>query len=135
MAAVTATIADVKILEGDDDAPGYPGESNNFRLKRAVVYVTNGATAVTASTDTLDVNLSTAISGKVRNGKTPTVRSWAIYQCASTGAASYAATATLSTNTLSITPTTSDWSTAATVAASALSGKKPFGILVAYSEA
>lgn len=133
MAAVSASNTSVEILRADDDAPAFAGESNNFRLKRAVIYGTNGSTAVAGGTDTLDFACGTLIQNSVRNGKTVTVRAACVYQCASTGATTYAATSSISTNTVSLTPKTSDWSTNATVSASTL--VKPFAILVSYSEA
>lgn len=133
MAVVAATNTSVEILRGDDDAPAFAGESNNFRLKRAVIYGFNGATAVIGGTDTLDFVVNTLVQNSVRNGKTVTLRSASVVQAASTGAVSYAATISISTNTVSLTPKTADWSTNATVSASTL--VKPFAILVSYSEA
>lgn len=129
MAVVTASLVDCKVLDGSYDA----GSINTTRRVRAVLYVTNGATAVAGGTDTLDVVVSTLLAQAMRNGKTYTLRDWMVYQPAQSSAAAFAATGTVSGSTISLTPKTpSDWSTNATLGASA--AVVPYGIAVIADE-
>ena len=138
MAAVTATVQNVVIERGDDDARA----TAIGNLKRATVYIDNGGTAVAGGTDTLDCNLATAIQNSVRNGKTVTVRTVAISQALTTqttaGAeVTHAGYMTLSSNTISITPKSDGYltgSTNSTITAS-LDVVRPYGVFVAYTEA
>jgi hypothetical protein len=123
MAAVTATVLDCRIISGPHDA----GSSAKQHI-RAELYLTNASTQVAGGTDTLDCNVQTALQTALRNAKTYTLRDWAVCQTAF-GSAEYAATGSVSTNTISLTPKSiSDWSTNATIAASNLT--RPIGISV-----
>lgn len=138
MASVTATVVDVAIERGDDDARA----AAIGNLKRATVYINNGGTAVAGGTDTLDCNLATAIQNSVRNGKTVSVRTVAISQALTTQTTAgvevtHAGYMTLSTNTISITPKSDGYltgSTNSTITAS-LAVPRPYGVFVAYTEA
>lgn len=129
MAAVTATIRDVVV----EDAPA--STPNGAARVRATIYFDNAATAVAGGTDTLDVAVNTVLRAAQRQGRTYTPRTWALVQPAQSSATEYAATigtsGSGSSTTLQLTPkSTSDWSTNATVAASALAGQVPFGVQV-----
>ena len=80
MATVTAVVQNVQIERGDDDARA----AAIGNLKRATVYFDNGGVTVTGGTDTLSINLATAIQNRVRNGKTVTVRTTAVSQALTT---------------------------------------------------
>lgn len=138
MSAVTATVQNVVIERGDDDARA----AAIGNLKRATVYIDNGGTAVAGGTDTLDCNLATAIQNSVRNGKTVTVRTVAVSQALTTQTTAgvevtHAGYMTLSSNTISITPKSDGYltgSTNSTITAS-LDVVRPYGVFVAYTEA
>lgn len=124
MAAVPAVVKDIKILAGHYDAC----EPNSSKQLRAVIYVTNGATQVAGGTDTLDVNVGTALA-QLRNGATVTLRSWAVYQKGQDGTDAFGATGTVSSNVISLTPELeSNWTTDDTIAASTMT--VPYGIFV-----
>jgi hypothetical protein len=123
MAAVTATVLDCRIISGPHDA----GSSAKPHV-RVELYLTNGATQVAGGTDTLACDVQAALRAAFRNAKTYTLRDWMVCQTAF-GTAEYAATGTVSTNTISLTPKAiSDWSTNATITASNLT--RPIGIAV-----
>lgn len=138
MSAVTATVQNVVIERGDDDARA----AAIGNLKRATVYIDNGGTAVAGGTDTLDCNLATVIQNSVRNGKTVTVRTVAVSQALTTQTTAgvevtHAGYMTLSSNTISITPKSDGYltgSTNSTITAS-LDVVRPYGVFVAYTEA
>lgn len=138
MSAVTATVQNVVIERGDDDARA----TAVGNLKRATVYIDNGGTAVAGGTDTLDCNLATAIQNSVRNGKNVTVRTVAVSQALTTQTTAgvevtHAGYMTLSSNTISITPKSNGYltgSTNSTITAS-LDVVRPYGVFVAYTEA
>lgn len=138
MSAVTAVVQNVVIERGDDDARA----TAVGNLKRAIVYIDNGGTAVAGGTDTLDCNLATAIQNSVRNGKTVTVRTVAVSQALTTQTTAgvevtHAGYMTLSSNTISITPKSDGYltgSTNSTITAS-LDVVRPYGVFVAYTEA
>lgn len=134
MAARTALVRAVEIVRGDD--AGFPGETLT-NTKIAHVHIENGeANVVTGGTDTLDCDLSAAIAGKVRNGKTVTVRGACVVRAAYVGSTAYAATHTLSSNTISLTPkSASDWSTNANLPANTSQTIRAYVIAVGYSEA
>jgi hypothetical protein len=123
MSAVTATLLDCVILAGPHDA----GSTAKKHL-RAVLYVTNGATQVAGGTDTLDVNVRTALQTFFRNSVLYTLRASMVYQTAM-GTAEYAGTLSTSSNTISLNPESiTNWTTDATIAASNLT--RPYGIAV-----
>ena len=138
MPAVTATIHNVVIERGPDDA-----RANAIgNLRRATVYLDNGGvTAVPGATDTLDANLATAIQNSVRDGLTVTVRTVAISQALTQQTTAgvettFAGFMTLSSNTVSITPkAASDWSTNATLPANTTTTYRCFRVACWYSEA
>lgn len=123
MAAVTATRVDNEILKGNYDGSG----ANAIKRLRGILYVTNGATQVAGGTDTLDVDVQTLLRAALGRSDTFTLRDWMVFQNAQSSSVSYAATGTVSSNTISLTPKTpADWSTNATISASAL--VVPYGI-------
>jgi hypothetical protein len=142
MAAVTATVLGVQLIRGNDDARTDSVALAVGNLKRAIVSITPGGTAVAGGTDTLDCDLSAAISGSTRNGLTPTVRTVALEQAITTQTSAgvevtHAGFMTLSSNTVSITPKSTGWvtgSTNSTIAAS-LPYVRPYAVFVTYTEA
>lgn len=135
MASRTASVRSVEIVHGNDAA--FPGETLTD-CKCAIVHIENGTSStVIGGTDTLDCDLSAAISGKVRNGKTVTIRSADVaVGPAYIGSTAYGATSSLSTNTVSITPkAASDWSTNATIPANTTTTYRCFRVACWYSEA
>ena len=139
MAAVTATINNVVIERGPDDARA----TAIGNLRRATVYFDNGGvTAVAGGTDTLDANLATAIQNSVRDGLTVTVRTVAISQAltqqTSAGVeTTFAGFLSLSSNTVSITPKTDGYLTGSTNGSITANTPivRPYGVYVAYTVA
>lgn len=123
MAVVTAALVDMKILEGGQESVG-----TGARRLKVILFVNNGATQVAGGTDTLAVAVDTLLAG-IRSGATFTLRDWAVWQGGRNSSnTEYVATGTVNGSTISLTPKTpSDWSTNATIAASAL--VVPMGIL------
>lgn len=122
MAVVAAVIKDFKVLEGPQDQT-----ASTTKRMRVLFLIDNGATQVAGGTDTLDLVVSTACQNALRRSDTFTLRDWAVWQTGRSTSTDYAATGTVSGSTISLTPKTpADWSTNATVAASAL--VVPYGI-------
>lgn len=123
MAAVTAVRVDNKILEGNYDG----SSANAIKRLRGILYVTNAATQVAGGTDTLDVDVQTLMRAALGRSDAFTLRDWMVFQNAQSSSVSYAATGSVAGNVISLTPKTpADWSTNATIAASAL--VVPYGI-------
>ena len=134
MAARTATAKGVRIVRGDDLAGS--NETDTTRTWYAEVALQNDtANTVIGGTDTLDLNLATEIQNSRRDGKTVTVRSAAVATAALLGTTFYTATSSLSTNTISLTPKTADWSTNATLPANSTATIRPYMVLVVYTVA
>lgn len=140
MTAVSATVQGVVIERGPDDARA----AAIGTLRRATVYFDNGGTtAIAGGTDTLDVDLAAAIQNSVHDGKTVTVRTFAISQALTTRVAStgvevtHAGYATISSNTVSVTPKSNGYVTGSTNSTIAASTPivKPYGVFVAYTVA
>lgn len=134
MAVRTAVVRAVDIVRGNDMARN--GETTTA-LKVAFVSIDNGsAGSVIGGTDTLECDLSAAISGVVRNGRTVAVRGACVVGAAHVSGTAYAATSSLTTNTIALTPkAAADWSTNATVPVGPVSANdRPYMIAVAYSE-
>jgi hypothetical protein len=135
MASRTALVRAVEIVHGDDSA--FPGETLT-NCKCAIVYIENGTSSTVAGgTDTLDCDLGAAIQGKVRNGKTVTIRSADVaVGPAYVGGTAYGATSSMSSNTVSITPkSAADWTTNATLPANTSKTDRCFRVACWYSEA
>lgn len=134
MAARTAVVRAVEIVRGDDRARA--GETTTA-TKVAHVSIDNGSVGtVIGGTDTLDCDLSAAISGVIRNGKTVSVRAASVAGPAMVSGTAYAATSSLSTNTISLTPKLTDWATHATLPIGPASANdRPYMISVTYTEA
>lgn len=134
MAARTAVVRAVEIVRGDDRARA--GETTTA-TKVALVSIDNGsAGTVIGGTDTLDCDLSAAISGVIRNGKTVSVYAACVAGPAYVSGTAYAATSSLSTNTISLTPKSANWSTNATLPVGPVSANdRPYMVAVCYSEA
>lgn len=134
MATVTiSTIKHIKHLDGPVD--GANNESTTH-VKNALLYFDHGAQAV-AGGDTLSLALNTLIQNATRSGKTVTVREAAMAQSAwnlTDGVAMGWKTVSLSTNTLTFIPTTSDYSTNVAIDASD-KVERPFAVFVCWSEA
>ena len=125
MAVVTASLRDVTILQGPfDQAPS----GTNYTVL-AVYFDSNGVT-VTGGSDTLDVlTIASQISGFIRDGKTYTPKVMALYQPYRTGSSNVFGTVAMSSTSLRLTPTSSDFSTAATVTGSN-PVDAPFGVML-----
>lgn len=134
MAARTAVVRAVEIVRGDDRARN--GESTTA-TKVALISIDNGSVGtVIGGTDTLDCDLSAALAAVVRNGLTASVRGASVAGAAYVSGTAYAATSSLSSNTISLTPKTTDWSTNATLPIGPVSANdRPYMIAVTYSEA
>jgi hypothetical protein len=135
MAVRTAVVRAVEIVRGDDLARA--GETTTA-TKVALVSIDNGsAGTVIGGTDTLDCDLSAAIAAFVRSGKTVSVRGASVAGPAHVSGTAYAATSSLSSNTISLTPkVAADWSTNATLPVGPVSATdRPFMVSVTYSEA
>lgn len=135
MASRTGTIASIEVLRGPDAA--YPAETTGA-LKRGIVQVWNNtASTVIGGTDTLDcATLGASIASSLRNGKTCTVRSVALFESAVVAGTSYGATVAMSTTTLQISPVAvSDYSTNATLPANTSTTQRPYSVFVTWSEA
>ncbi len=112
MTAVTALIQDVTILSTDAAAT-----TGTQRRVLAQFALWNNGTQVAGGTDTLDVNVSTALAART-NLVLSAIRSYQIAQPLRNGATltEYAGTVGISSTTLQITPkASSDWSTNATI--------------------
>lgn len=138
MAAITATVVGFELLRGDDRASM---SETTARLKCGVLYLDNqSGSNVAGGTDTLDLAAAaTSIQNQLRNGKTVTVRKVQLFQNALVNAAgartSLAGTVTISGGTISVAPTAvSDYSTNATWTGTGTT-ERPYGVLVAFSEA
>lgn len=117
MTAVPATIAGVRVLEGTYE------EESGSKYIAVEILAHNGSTQVAGGTDTLDVDVATAVGNALRTGATYALRDWSISRCARSNGTAYAATGTVSGSTISLTPKTeASWSNNATIAASALQG-------------
>lgn len=125
MAVVTASLRDVTILQGPfDQAPA----GTNYTVL-AVYFDSNGVT-VTGGSDTLDVlTVASQIAGFIRDGKTYTPKVMALLQPYRTGSSNVFGTVAMSSTSLRLTPTTSDFSTAATVTGSN-PVDAPFGVML-----
>lgn len=125
MTAVAASLRDVTIVQGPFDQPA---AGTNYTVVAA--YIDSNGVTVTGGSDTLDLaNAGSAIAGFIRDGKTYTPRSLALLQPYRTGSSNVFGTVAMSTTTLRLTPTTNDFSTAATVTGSN-PVDAPFGVLV-----
>jgi hypothetical protein len=143
MAAVALTARNVFLIQGDDDARGavdQSGGSNLDNLKRCFVTFDSNGTSMVGGTDTITLNLATAIQNKTRNGKTVTVETIAVSQAITVSASgvetSYAGYATLSSNVLTIVPKSDGYltgSTNATVTGTS-TVVRPYGVFCAYVE-
>ena len=125
MAAIAASLRDVTIIQGPfDQAPA----GTDYRVVAA--YIDSNGVTVTGGSDTLDLaTAGAAIAGFIRDGKTYTPRSLSLLQPYRSGSSNVFGTVAMTSTTLRLTPTTSDFSTAATVTGSAVVDA-PFGILV-----
>ena len=147
MAARTAVVRNVIIERGPDDARGSATDSVGT-LKRATIYFDNNGIVVTGGTDTLDLDMETAIEGSLRNGKTVTVRTCCISQALTTKllASPYTEvthagfiTAAISSGSISITPKSDGYLTGSTnsaIAASAtVENARPYAVYCTFTEA
>lgn len=130
MASVTANVLNVQIVKGDDSAI-----TSESEIKLAAIFFDTANIAVTGGTDTIALACNTAIQNKQRNGKTVTCRANMIapFQPGAQGTTLLNPSATLSTNTATVTPKASDWSTNASITTSAVD--RPMAVLVAFTEA
>lgn len=139
MSSVPAVVRSVIIERGNDDVHA----SAIGNLRRATIGLdSGGTTAVAGGTDTLDLNLATAIQNSVRDGKTVTIRTASISQALQTETAAgvkvtHAGFLSMSSNTASITPKSDGYLTGSsnsTIAAATPIGI-PYAITVAYTVA
>jgi hypothetical protein len=125
MAVVSATVRAVTFALGPFDQT-----SGGTDLRVVNVYFDSAGVTVTGGTDTLDVAaLGTTIAANARDGKTYTPRAFSLIQGYRTGTSNVYGTVALATAALRLTPTTSDFSTAATVTGSN-PVDAPFGVSV-----
>lgn len=136
MAAVVGDVLALTIVRGPDVNNG--AENANFKTFHGILWLNNAVagvnTQVAGGTDTLDCNVQTAIAAQTRNGKTATVRG--VPQVCSplmNSVNSFSGTTTVSSQTASITPKTSDWTTNATI--TAVAATRPYGLAVTWTEA
>lgn len=134
MAARTATVQAINLVRGPDDA--YGNEDAKYTVFSAELSIWNNTSnTVIGGTDTLDCDLATAIQNARRDGKTVSIRSAAVVGCANVAGTSYAATSSLSTNTISLTPKSSDWSSNATLPANTSVTNRYYRIIAGYTVA
>jgi hypothetical protein len=134
MASRTATVQAVNLVRGPDDA--YGNEAAGYTVHSAEISLWNNTSSTVAGgTDTLDCNLATAIEDARRDGKTVTIRSMAVVGAAVVGGTSYAASHAVSTNTIQLTPKTSDWSTNATLPANTSTTQRYYRVVAGYTVA
>ena len=125
MAVVSATVRAVTILQGP-----FNQATNGTDWRSVVVYFDSNGQNVTSGSDTLDVaSLGATIASWIRDGKTYTPRNMALLQPYLTGSTNVFGTVALATAALRLTPTTSDFSTAAGITGSAVVDA-PFGVIV-----
>lgn len=134
MAAVPAVIHSVTAVRGPD--PTQAGDAAAINIRTFDILCDNGSTQVAGGTDTLDINVATVIPAWFRNGCTYTLRAHMMTQAArTTGSTEYAGTTATSSNTVQLTPKlASDYTTNATIAASALAGGVPYIVTVCVTE-
>jgi len=125
MAAVSATLRAVQIAQGP-----FGQVTNGAQWTDVIIYIDPNGAAVTSGVDTLDLaSAGSAIAGFIRDGNTYTPRCAALYQPFLTGTTNVFGPVTVAGGTVSLTPTASDFTTNAGIAASA-PVNAPFGILV-----
>lgn len=125
MSVVTATVRDVVIDQGP-----YDQATSGTDLRVVKVYFDSNGQNVTSGSDTLDVaSLGATIASWVRDGKTYTPRVMSLVQGYRTGSTNVYGTVALATLALRLTPTTSDFSTAAGITGSN-AVDAPFGVSV-----
>lgn len=130
MTARTAVLRDVTIVQGPFDQPA---GGVNFTV--VAIYIDSNGVNVVSGADTLDLaSAGTAIAGFIRDGKTYTVRAASLLQPYRTGSTNVFGTVSVAGGTVSITPTTSDFSTAAGITGSN-PVDAPFGVVVACTVA
>lgn len=134
MAARTATVQAVDLVRGPDDA--YGNENAAFTMYSAELSIWNNTSStVIGGTDTLDCDLATAIQNVRRDGKTVSIRSAAVVGAANVAGTGYTASSSLSTNTVSLSPKTSDWSTNATLPANTSTTNRYYRVVCGYTVA
>lgn len=110
-------------------------------LQIATVYCDANSVAMVGGTDTITINLATAIQNSRRNGKTVTVQSIAVTQCLTTQTSagaevSWCAYVTLSASVMTLIPKTDGYLTGSTSGTTAaVPAVRPYGILCAFTEA
>lgn len=125
MAVVSATVRAVTFALGPFDQT-----SGGTDLRVVNVYFDSDGQNVTSGSDTLDVAaLGTTIAASVRDGKTYTPRALSLIQAYRTGTSNVFGTVAMATAALRLTPTTSDFSTAAGITG-ANPVDAPFGVSV-----
>ena len=124
MAVRTASVRNVVVLTGPFDQA-----ASGTDLRSVIVYFDSNGTDVTSGSDTLDVlTAGTQIAGFIRDGKTYTPKALALVQAYRTGNTNVFGTVAMSSTSIRLTPTTSDFSTAAGVTG-ANPVDAPFGVL------
>lgn len=146
MASLPATILNVVIERGADDG----SVSSIGALKLATVYFDAGGVAVAGGTNTLGVQLATAIQNSAHNGKVVTIRSACVSKALVTTllAAPYTRTTyaafmgvvgSSTANTMELTPKSDGYLTAdsdATIASTAtVNVTSPYAVTCSYTEA
>jgi hypothetical protein len=125
MAVVSATVRAVTVVLGPFDQT-----SGGADLRVVNVYFDSAGQNVTSGSDTLDVAaLGATIAANVRDGKTYTPRALSLIQAYRTGTSNVFGTVAIATAALRLTPTTSDFSTAAGITG-ANPVDAPFGVSV-----
>lgn len=146
MASLAATVLNVVIERGPDDS----NVAAIGALKLATVYFDAGGVSIAGGTNTLGVQLATAIQNSARNGKTVTIRSAAVSKAlvATDLAAPYTRTTyaafmgvvgSVTANTMELTPKSDGYltgSTDATIPSTAtVNITSPYAVTCSYTEA
>ena len=125
MTAIAASLRDVTIVQGPFDQPP---AGTDWRV--VAIYIDPNGAAVTSAVDTLDLaSAGAAIAGFIRDGKTYTPRAAALLQPFRSGSTNVFGPVVVTSGTVRLTPTLSNYTTDTGIAASA-PVDAPFGIMV-----
>lgn len=140
MSSYTMTVRGVVSERGMDAARASDAGLNALNI--ATVYVDNNSVSWVGGTDTVTLNLATAIQNSRRDGKTVTIQGLPVVtQCLTTQSTAgaevpYCAFLSLSSNTVTLTPKSNGYLTGSTDATiGALPAVRPYAITCAYSVA
>jgi hypothetical protein len=135
MAVVAGTVQAVELVRGPDDAYGAEAATATLFSASLSIWNNTSSTVDSAGPDTLDVDAAAAIQSARRDGKTVTIRSAAVVGAAVVGTTSFGGVATLSSNTVKISPRTAAWGTPGVLPANTSETKRYYRVVVGYSVA